>query len=110
MDIIWIILAIMTAVALLGIMIFLIKSKKSVDYYTFFITGCSWIVLGIALQSYAFAIIGVGMMAISLIHRKEWKKNRVNWSKANMTRWIVLAIILFILAAIIAQVIAFFVK
>jgi amino acid transporter len=105
----WILWAILVLVIILAVVAFLAKKRKKrpIDYYTWFIIGFSWMILGIALNEYVFSIIGVVFMVFALRHRKDWQKH-VNWSDKNITRWIVWALAAFVVAALVAGIISFF--
>ncbi|MFH1452073.1 MAG: hypothetical protein ABIF88_02790 [archaeon] len=76
----WILIAIATLIILLGI-IFLFtykirgRKKAPTDYYTFFILGIIWVVIGIPYQNYTLSAMGFIFMIIGATHKKDWKKN-----------------------------------
>ena len=81
----WMIISIAVLIVLLGIVaIIAIRSRKKpqkTDYYTFFIMGIIWFIIGLPTNNSALWMIGLIFMLVGLTHKKEWKANH----KAN--RW-----------------------
>ena len=86
----WIIISILIlliALAVLAILAFKTRGKKRpIDYYSWFTIGIVWLVVGIPLKNYALSLVGAVFMIISLVHRKEWKKNREANRWENLTK------------------------
>lgn len=75
------------------------KKKGPIDYYTFFVTGIIWAIIGTLLKNFALFAIGVIFMAVGLSHKKEWKRNRevlrkLNYGKKRMSVWVLLILVL----------------
>lgn len=79
----WILISVGILVVLLGIVAyFSTKNKKrKKDYFSIFIIGLIWFVIGIPSKSYFFIIVGAFYLVWGVAHRKEWKKNRFDWGK-----------------------------
>ena len=95
----WILIAILVLIILLGVVAFALRSKKKrpTDYYTFYIMGIMWTVLGIPLHNYALSVVGVVLAIVGIAHRKSWKQNRFAWNdvdaKERMLRlWVMLGL------------------
>ena len=109
---VWIVAAVLVLILLLGA-IFLVRrryagKKQPTDYYTLFIMGIIWMVIGFIPDNYAFLIIGVFMAVIGLAHRSEWKKNRKDWDKiGNRQKRLMLLAMAAVIAAVFAVALAF---
>lgn len=109
---IWITVSILVIILLLGV-IFLVRrryagKKQPVDYYTLFIMGIIWMVIGFIPDNYAFLIIGVFMAVVGLAHKSEWKKNRKDWDKiGNKQKRIMLLATAAVIAAVFAVALTF---
>jgi cell division protein FtsW (lipid II flippase) len=96
---------------LLVVFIILRKGQKvPTDYHNLFVIGIIWvgagIPLGITSNNYGLFIIGLVLMAVGLLHRKEWKKNiadrKKKWEKMGKEdrkrlmwfKWILMGILL----------------
>lgn len=96
----WIIILVgVLILILLVLFIFVIKKKRKrhePDYYNFFIIGILWAVVGLlSKENSFFLIMGLAFMIISLIHKKNWKKNHRTWRQLSKEekKWKVLLII-----------------
>jgi len=71
------------------------KNKMPIDYYTWFVTGMIWIIIGIPFHNIGLIFIGLIFMILSLIHKKEWKKNHAMKAKcctdSRMTKILLIA-------------------
>lgn len=79
----WILISVLIVLAVFIALIVMLKNKEKrpVDYYTLFIIGIIWMGLGIPIGNYAFSAIGLVLMIVGLVHKKEWKKNQMRWEK-----------------------------
>lgn len=85
------------------------KHNRKPDYYNFFIMGVIWVGAGIPLKMYPLVAMGLAFMLAGIVHKKEWKKNHLDWTdlskeEKNM-RWIFVGFLLF---ALLAGVFAFY--
>lgn len=79
----WIIIVLGILILLPAVVAFWSRKKlprRPPDYYTFFILGIIWLPAGIATGNSALFAMGLIFMALGITHKKDWKKNRVNWS------------------------------
>ncbi|MFH1455380.1 MAG: hypothetical protein ABIF40_00335 [archaeon] len=81
----WILISIAVLILLLlAVAIFLSKkNKREPDYYSFFILGIIWTVIGIPLDNFALSAIGIIFLIIGLANKNKWKKNKRTWKKLN---------------------------
>lgn len=64
-------------VVLLMALVFLMRKRKTpTDYYNMFLIGFMWTAIGIPLEMFPFSAIGVILMLIGLVHRKDWKQHK----------------------------------
>ena len=72
---IWVMLSILVLLILfLVLFIYLRKGKKhKPNYYSLFIIGFVWFVLGVPTKNDVLWILGITFMVIGLIHKNEWK-------------------------------------
>ena len=54
-------------------------NKRPPDYYNFFIFGIIWLPLGILFNNNVLWMLGLVFLIAGLVHKKDWKKNRVRW-------------------------------
>ena len=77
----WILILI--AIILLAVIAFVLYKyrgkKHNPDYYSFFIMGIIFLVIGIIIDFTVFWILGLVYMAIGLANKDKWKKNRLTW-------------------------------
>ena len=82
---IWVLILIALVIVILGILaIFFIKAKEGkhkVDYYSLFIMGVIWLVVGVLLNNSILWILGIVFFVIGLANKDKWKKNRTDWKK-----------------------------
>ena len=112
---IWILIFIAVAIVVLGILaIFFIKAregKHKVDYYSLFIMGIIWLIVGIPLNNSILWILGIVFFVIGIANKDKWKKNRTDWKKITKRQKVVLYIataMLFLL--LVAGIIVFWLK
>ena len=112
----WILIAVLALLILFGILaIILFKSRKGksrpIDYYNWFIIGIVWIAIEIIWikENAFFFIMGLVFLAISLIHHKDWKKNREanKWKNLSKTErkiklWVIILLGILVLAGLVA--------
>ena len=55
------------------------KTKRPPDYYSFFILGLIWLVIGIPFKNYVLFAMGLVFTIAGLVNKNKWKKNRVHW-------------------------------
>lgn len=72
----WLILSILILLSVILIVFLLLnKNKKQpFDYYTFFIVGIVWLILGISLKNYSLFILGLIFTITGLTNKNKWKK------------------------------------
>ena len=77
----WILISIAILLVLFLILAIILKKgiKRPPDYYTFFIMGIIWLVLGIPLKNYTLSIMGIIFALVGLANKGKWKKNRQRW-------------------------------
>ena len=77
----WIIISIVILLVLLAIIAFLFKNKKKTptDYYTLYLMGIIWMIIGIPLENYALSAVGLVLAIIGAKNKDKWKKNRKCW-------------------------------
>ncbi len=100
----WLLISVAVLIIVLAaIAIFLRKShRRPVDYYNFFIIGTIWFVIGLPTGNFSLWAIGLLFIITSLVHRKDWKKNRRRWkdlSKKEKNISLIITILLAILVA-----------
>jgi len=75
---IWIGLAVfLLLMVLLTIWLFRMKRKNKmpIDYFMWFVIGMTWIIIGIPFHNIGLVFMGIIFMIVSLVNKKEWKKN-----------------------------------
>ncbi len=76
----WLIIVMIIILILLALGIFFTKkSKAKVDYYTMFVIGLIWLVIGIIFDNKALWIPGLALFIAGLINRDNWRKKRKKW-------------------------------
>ncbi|VVB74463.1 Uncharacterised protein [Candidatus Tiddalikarchaeum anstoanum] len=72
-------------IILLGLFLIIIKfgmkKKTPVDYYSIFIMGVIWLIIGIPLNNSALWELGFIFTIIGLVNKDNWRKDRYDWSK-----------------------------
>jgi len=115
----WIVIAIATLLVLLGIVLMVVvvksKEKRPTDYYSFYIIGLVWTVIGIpqifTSESTFFFVMGLVFMALGLSHKGEWKKNsELNKKFYKKHKWIWGFIVVGIALVVIATFVAFAIR
>jgi len=105
----WMLIAIAVLLILFGsIFLFLKKKeKRKVDYYSIFLVGIIWVVMGIPLKNYFLSSIGVILLIIGLRHRNKWERNKRKWENLENRekKWIIFLMIL--LSLLILAILAF---
>jgi len=100
-----------SALVLLIALAYLKKGKKiPTDYYSFFITGIVWLILGIASRISSFVILGLIFSAIGLANKSKWEKNKKDWSelgKKEKVRILSLGAIALVAGGLVAAIIVF---
>ncbi|MCK5624753.1 hypothetical protein KAI04_02845 [Candidatus Pacearchaeota archaeon] len=110
--IILVLILILVAIVVLGILaIFFIKAKEGkhkVDYYSLFIMGIIWLVVGILLENSALWILGTLFFAFGLANKDKWKKNKMNWKKiTKKQKKIIYIIMVMLFLLVVAGIIVF---
>lgn len=79
---IMIIISIIVFILLLGAIAFIWRKNKcnTEDYYTFFILGIVWTIIGIPSKIYSLSIIGIVFLIIGILNKDKWKE-RKTWNK-----------------------------
>lgn len=96
--IIWLVLALLIAFAVFYL---LCKPKnKKPDYYTLFVIGITWVIIGIPLKMYPLFIVGLVLTFVGLLHRKEWKKQKCDFKDKKLLWFFLLGLIIFLIAAV----------
>jgi multisubunit Na+/H+ antiporter MnhB subunit len=77
------------------------KEQRSVDYYSLFIIGVIWLVVGLALFNHALWIIGLVIAVFGLYHRNDWQRNRrKSWHKITDMEMLIITAGLMVIIAI----------
>ncbi len=105
----WLLIAIFVAIILLAVLAIFLKKKTPQDYYTMFIMGIVWFVLGLPMKSYLISIIGLVLMIIGFKNKDKWKKNRQKWNRFPKKEKWVRIILSFVLGFLIAVFIVLFI-
>lgn len=94
----WIVISILILLILFGVLAFLLtrKKKHKPDYYSFFIMGLTWMVIGGGLMiirryndlNFLF-FIGLIFFVIGLANKDKWKKNRRTWKNMDKNERII---------------------
>jgi hypothetical protein len=79
------------------------KKKKNIppDYYTLFMMGLVWFVIGFPLENHALSIMGIVFAVIGLANKDKWKKNRRRWSQLDPDEKKIKLIIMIILGVLV---------
>jgi MFS family permease len=107
----WILISIAIILIILGIISFLLtrKKKRPTDYYTLFIIGIIWVIIGIPLINYPLIAIGFVLIVIGLLNKKKWEKNKFKYSKLKKREKILYLIVMSLIALIlIVGIVTFF--
>jgi len=79
------------------------KHHRRADYYNFFMMGIIWLGAGIPLKMYPLSAMGLIFMILGLSHKKDWKKNHLDWTdlsdEEKKMRWWLIGFLLFALVA-----------
>ena len=106
----WIIASILVLLILFSVLAILsVKSRKGkkrpIDYYSWFVIGIVWIIVGLIwiTDTGFFFIMGLVFVILSLVHKKEWKKNREanKWKNLNKTERKIYMFTLILLAVLV---------
>lgn len=105
MAIPWLLISVLILIIILAVVaIFLRKShRRPIDYYNFFIIGSIWFVIGLPTGNFSLWAIGLVFIITSLMHKKDWNKNRRRWkdlSKKERNISLIITIILALLVLI----------
>jgi len=79
----WLVVSIGVIILILLILALTLWKKKSnipPDYYTLFVVGLSWFVVGFPMENIALTVIGVLFMIIGLVNKDKWQKNHKTWA------------------------------
>jgi hypothetical protein len=96
-------------VALAMAMLHFRKKKTPTDYYHLYVLGLIFAIMGIAMDNYGLGGFGFLTCLYSVLHRKEWKKNKGNWRKASKAEFkTTINILVLIVILIIAWVMTYF--
>ena len=106
-TILWILISVAVSIVILGILaIFFIKAdegKHKVDYYSLFIMGVIWLVVGIPLDNSFLWILGIIFFIVGLANKDKWKKNKTDWKKVTKKQknilYITIAMLFLLVAA-----------
>ena len=79
----WIIFGIILAL-LISFIVFTILQRKykkrPIDYYSFFIMGVIWLVIGLPFRNWTLVVLGAVFTVVGFVNKKKWKQNRVTWN------------------------------
>jgi len=102
--ILWVLIAILIALILIGFLTFLLvkKKRRPIDYYSWFIIGIIWIPIGIATGNHFLWILGLAFIIVSLINKDKWEKNRRIWKNIDKNERRLMIIIAVILGFLVA--------
>lgn len=95
----WILISVAALIIVLGVIYLLYQKKRTPDYYSLFIIGITWLVIGIPIKNYVLSAIGIVLMTIGLANKKKWQK-RKKWNeltKKEKNAKIIIMAILFVL-------------
>lgn len=97
--ILWSMIAILCVLVIIAVLAFLVlrKKKRPIDYRAWFIIGITWIPIGIAIDNYGLTGLGIVFMIASLLHRKEWEKNKRSWKDMDKNEKKLMAAVMIIL-------------
>lgn len=109
----WILVSIAVLLALLVIVAVVVRKKGwrgaccgKDSYKTFFIIGVSWLPIGIALDNYAFVVMGTVFLVIGLINRDKWEDDpawhKLSKEQRNTKLFLIIALGIGVLAALTA--------
>ena len=109
----WILISVLVlfALVLIAFIVLFLKRKKKIppDYYALFVMGIIWLPMGVVFENYAFTAMGLVFMAIGLINKDKWKKNRRSWAKMSKEeRILMVAIFIILILLALASVVVFF--
>lgn len=77
---VWLILAVIIVLGVIAaIYAYKNRGKTRPDYYTFFVMGVVWLIIGIPFKMWLLATMGAIFAAIGLINKDKWKTNRRTW-------------------------------
>jgi len=78
----WIAVSVGLLILVLLVLVLAFKRKKKVppDYYTFYIMGLIWVIIGLPTGNIPLAAMGFIFMLTGLIHKDQWKKNKRKFS------------------------------
>jgi uncharacterized membrane protein len=85
------------------------KNTKNKDYYSLFLMGLTWAVVGFLPINIDFLVIGVVFMILAWRHRKEWRKNYTPFGElSNKERWIRITLMLLVVLVLALSAIYYF--
>ncbi|MAG11025.1 hypothetical protein CMI44_01810 [Candidatus Pacearchaeota archaeon] len=83
MDVqIWLLILVAVMIVILAVLAIFTtrRRKRPIDYCSFFIMGVIWFAVGILFKNYILFTVGLIFTIVGLVHKKNWKKNRLRWS------------------------------
>jgi hypothetical protein len=99
---IWLLFGVMVLLILGFLLYFLseLRKKKKIpaDYYSLFILGLIWLVIGVPIKNYLLSLVGLMISLIGFTNRDKWKKNKREWNDLDYSEKVILIIAAFILA------------
>jgi len=108
----WSFVALIILILLIGALILRKKYPRPTDYYSFFVIGIMWIIVGIPLalvnDNYFFSIMGIAFTAIGFLNKDKWKKNKQTWKNLKRPEKIFQVVLMAVLTFIIIMGIVFF--
>lgn len=103
---IWFMIVALIVILLLAVIAVVINRKDKVtptDYYTLFILGLVWFILGLITKNIPLISLGLIFIAFGWMKQDKWKKNRFDPNKLNKKErkiWVMTIIILCVLIII----------
>jgi len=108
---IWIVLGLLIFFGVVAIVVARKRGRRPTDYYAFYVMGITWLPFGIVMKlifpdafiGSLFMTLGLIYLAIGLVNKDKWKKNRRKMSREEMKlkMWIVLGLGLLVLIGLV---------
>ncbi len=103
----WLLIAILIAIIVLGIAFFLVDKKRSqkVDYRNLFVMGAIFSAVSVPTNNNPLLILGLIFVAAGLVNFNKWEQNRTRWSdlskeERTVKLWLMLILLLVLIVGI----------
>ena len=111
----WMMLAILAVLIILLVIMIIAaatgKKKIKTDYYTLFIVGLVWMVIGIPFGNNILMALGLIFALAGIVNKDKWKKNRRQWKHlSKLERKMHIAILIILTVLVVATLVALMVK